>query len=230
MKSFLKFSQAIILLLSLISCNTANYNNLTEASKEIATYCGTQNVLVSNSTGFFTNDETNAYTITVNNVNIPFDYTIRRVASHCAQLLYNNLSNEQRKDKDVIRVTINLKGRSETSDFKMAKLKDAETYIKRGHVILGYIKKGDYKSLHDSLDPKYFTEDGYDSFQRLILEKNKNVFAKIDTIVDDGFSFDIINGKPFVQVYSHTPIDTMTIRYRFLFDLRKSSFAALEIK
>ncbi len=230
MKSFLKFSQAIILLLSLTSCNTADYNNLTEASKQIATYCGTQNVLVSNSTGFFTNDETNAYTITVNNVNIPFDYTIRRVASHCAQLLYNNLSNEQRKDKDVIRVTINLKGRSETSDFKMAKLKDAETYIKRGHVILEYIKKGDYKSLHDALDPKYFTEDGYNNFQRLILEKNKNVFAKIDTIVDDGFSFDMINGKQFAQVYSHTPIDTLNVRYRFLFDLRKSSFAALEIK
>lgn len=230
MKSFLKFSQAIILLLCLVSCNTSDYKSFTEASKEIANYCGTQNVLVSTSTGYSTEKEMNAYTITIGDMRVPDNYPLNRIASHAAKLLYDKLNKEQRNDKNIIRVTISVTGKSETNDYKMADLAIAGKYIGKGRLMLDYIKKANYSGLKQSLDSKYFSEDNYINFQKDVLEKNKAIFAKIDKVIDDGFYIEKIEGKSFVTVYSHTPIDSLNVRYRFTFDSKKVKLAGMEIR
>lgn len=230
MKLFLKFSKSIIVLLCLVSCNTADYKSLTEASNEIATYCGTQNVQVSTSSGYSTEKDMNAYTITIGDIKVPDNYPLNRIASHSAKLLYDKLNKEQRKDKNIIRVTISLSGKSETNDYKMADLASADKYINKGRLMLDYIKKADYSGLKQSLEPKYFTEDNYNKFQTEVLEKNKATFAKIDSIIDDGFYIEKIDGKSFVTVYSHTPIDSLNIMYRFTFDSKRAKLAGMEVR
>lgn len=231
MKYFIKLFSALILLFCVVSCNTANIESLTKASQDIATYCGTTNVQVSTTTGYSTEKDMNAYTITISDINVPADYPLNRIASHCAKLLYDKLDKEQRKDKNVIRVTINITGKSETNDYSMADIARAGAYIKKGRLMIDYIKKADYSSLNKSLAKEYFTEESYNNFQKEVLEKNKTVLAQTDSIADDGFYFEKVDGKSFVNVYSHTPIDSLNVRYRFTFtDSKQSKLAGLEIK
>ena len=231
MKPFFKLL-SVIALLCISGCNTANLENLTKASNEIATYCNSQNVRVSTSTGISTGDkDMDAYTVEINDLKVVDGYPLSLVASHAAKILYDRLNDEQRKDKNIIRVMVSTTSKSETNDYIMADMARIGSFIKKGRLMVDYIKKADYNSLGKSLDKKYFTKENYEAFLEAVLKKNKDILSKTDTIQDDGFETAVIDGKNFINVYSHTPIDTLNVRYRFTFtDAKPPKLAGIQIK
>ena len=228
MKS-LKYIAFALTLFLLTGCGN---EPLTKALPEIAAYCGTNDIQIGMASEVSGKESINAYTLEIGGIKaIKEGYPPALVSSQCAKLLYDGLSDKQREDKNTIRVTIKSDAKSETTDYKMEDLKRVDAFVKKGEDVVKLIKKGDYDAMYTLADTNYIKRDVFNTIVRDIFEKQRTILSKTNKIQQDGFEFVEVSGIHVVNVFSHTPIDTLSVRYKLTFtDEKKPKMAGFIIK
>lgn len=228
----MKSLKYIALALSLSLFSSCGSEPLTKAIPEIAAYCGTKDIQVGIASAISGKESINAYTLEVGNIKALKDgYPAALVSSQCAKLFFDALTKEQRKDKNTIRVTVKSDSKSETTDYKMEDLERIGSFVKEGNKVINLIKKGQYDTMYAMADPEFIKKDAFDVLVRDIFEKQRAVLAKTNKIQDDGFELLEVNGVHFVNVFAHTPIDSLSVSYKVTFtDEKKPKIAGFFIK
>ncbi|WP_116787437.1 hypothetical protein [Flavobacterium psychrotrophum] len=228
----MKFLIYIVLALSLSLFSSCGSEPLTKAIPEISAYCGTKDIQVGVASAVSGKESINAYTLEVANIKAIKDgYPAALVSSQCAKLFFDALTKEQRKDKNTIRVTVKSESKSETTDYKMEDMERVGAFVKDGNKVINLIKKGKYNNMYAMADPEFVTKEAFDILVRDIFEKQKTILAKTNKIQDDGFEFLEVNGVHFVNVFAHTPIDSLSVNYKVTFtDEKNPKIAGFFIK
>ena len=146
------------------------------------------------------------------------------VASHCAKLLYEKLTDEQRNDKEAINVKIVKTNGAEEFTYEMSQIKKIDGFIKVAHEAILKIKNKDYNGIYNinvdksTITPEIFKANLIDK----VLQPNEEIFSKIKDIDVAGFDFKKENNLDLVEVYIVTPTEKNRVNYQITFKNQKN--------
>jgi len=223
---YLKFAVFFITLFLLSSCG-GNFEDLTQAANKIATYCGTNDVKVNSSVMSHLGDKTvSSYTIIIAGVKKVNEdnYPSLLVASKSAKILYDTLSEEQRRDKNAITVKIVKTNGAEEFAYPFAEIKKIDGLIKVSSEAILKIKNKDYEGLYNSfLDKTTIAKDVYyNNFIDKIIMPNQKIFGKIGEIEIAGFNFKKDSNLNLIEIFAVTVVGTDRITYQFEYKNEKN--------
>lgn len=223
---YLKFVVFVAALIIFNSCGQ-DFENLSNAANEIANYCNTNEVNVSTaSISHFNGKNISTYNITIKNVKQleESNYPTMLIASHCAKLLYEKLTDEQRNDKEAINVKIVKANGAEEFTYSIPQIKKIDGFIKVAHEAILKIKNKDYNGLYNiNIDESIIKQE---VFKANLIDKvllpNEEIFNKITNIDVAGFDFKKENNFDLVEVYIVTPTEKNRINYKITFKNQKN--------
>lgn len=173
---------SIFIILTLTGCN--NFENLSKAGNEIAKYCGTNDVTMSIS-NFTSTDKGSieSYEINIKNVldinngNYPPEY----LASIAAKTLYDNLSKEEREERDNVVVKIESPNKTFEYNYSIKDLSKVDHYFKITNKFIQKITSGDLNNLSNDLNKEAINLEEFNkNFINGTIKKNKQIFEKIE--------------------------------------------------
>jgi len=198
-----------ISLLSLTSCS--NYENLSKSADLIAEYSGTADVTVGTSNYVDTNKgSVDAYEITIKNV-AEIDnqkYNPELLASYSAKVLFENLLDDEKKERDIVNVKIVSTNKIFEYKYSLEDIKLIDKYLKTSSDFFLKLKSKDYvKMYEDYIDRSIISDTIFkkDFIEKTVL-KNEDVFSKISTIELNGFSINKIENKEIVEIISNSKL------------------------
>lgn len=136
--------------LLLVSCSS-EIRNLTKARNAIVEYCGSEDVNVSSSYAADTNNGyTDFYEITIKNVSVinKENYPPEYLAAIAAKTLFDNLSEEERQDRDLIKVTIETPNKKLDYEYSIKALSKVDHYLTITKEFIFKLTKGDFENLN----------------------------------------------------------------------------------
>jgi uncharacterized protein (UPF0305 family) len=222
----LKLAVVVAIMFLLNGCGEET-ENLSKAASQIAAYCGSKEVLVSTSSVSHIGDETaNNFNITISDSKQIEEkkYPIVLVASHSAKLLYDNLSEEQRKKNDAIIVKVVKSNGSEEVAYPISELKKIDGFIKVARESILKIKSKDYQGLYSTyIDKETITLEVYTTeLVDKVFKPNESIFTNIKDIEIAGFNFRKENNFNLVEIYAITIVGKNRAQYRITFKNKKS--------
>lgn len=198
-----------ISILSLTSCS--NYENLSKSANLIAEYSGTADVIVGTSNYADTNKGVvDAYEITIKNV-AEIDnqkYNPELLASYSAKILFENLLDDEKKERDIVNVKIVSTNKNFEYKYSLNDIKLIDKYLKTSSEFFTKLKSKEYTKMYDNYLDKNTISDSIfkkDFIEKTVL-KNEDVFSKISTIELNGFSINKFDNKEIVEIISNTKL------------------------
>jgi len=221
--------KALVFISALLIFNSCgkDFENLMNAANEISSYCGTKDVNVSEtSMSHFNGKNISTYNITIKNVKQLEEggYPTMLVASHCAKLLYEKLTDEQRNEKEAINVKIVKAAGAEEFTYEITQIKKIDAFAKIAREAILKIKGKNYAGIYDTnIDKSAITQDVFTAnLVDKVLQPNEEIFGKITSIEIVGFDFRKENNYDLVDIYVATPTEKNRVNFQFTFKNQKN--------
>ncbi|MFT3793909.1 hypothetical protein [Flavobacterium sp.] len=183
----------------------AEFQNLSKAATAIAEYAGTSDVTVGTS-NFASTNKGSKESFKIVMKNVPQidknSYNPELLASYSAKILYDNLSDEERAEREVIDVQIVSQSRTVEYRYKQEDLKAVEKYAEVSKAFFSNLKTKQYDKMYDDfVDTTAFPKQAFvTDFVGALVAKNESVFADIVALEFTGFHVGEFKGKSLFEV------------------------------
>jgi hypothetical protein len=209
----------IITLFFLITLNScSNYENLSKSANLIAEYCGTSDVSVGTSKYMDTdNRNVEAFEIKIKNINEIDNnvYNPELLASYSAKILSENLTENDKKDKDLVNVIIESENKKYQYKYSLNEVKLIENYFEISKEFFLKLKSKEYDKMYDDfVDKKIIAKELFkNEFIDKVVAKNEKVFDKINSIELNGFNISKIKNNDVVEILSSSKLSEGTLSF-----------------